>query len=201
MTREAVLVFGTYNPVTLAHIYLGKCVKALKPDADIIYIPSRRSFIKTWKQYDDNNIFSDEERIALLKECALAEGFGVDTLEVDEIVDGRTILTVEHFKKTYDNVYICMGMDKVLEFHKWYRSDELVADNKFLICTRAGQHISDVATDLVKAHIDNFTEVEMPETMQHISATAVRKAYLDNNLDSVNDLIPTPVYDFLKNRG
>ncbi len=201
MIREVVLVFGTYNPVTLAHISLGKCVKALKPEADIIYIPSRRSFIKTWKQYDDDNIFSDEDRINLLRKCVEAEGFSVDTLEVDEVVDGRTILTIEHFKKTYDTVYICMGMDKVLEFHKWYRSEELVSNNKFLICTRAGQHILDVATDLVRAHIGNFTEVAMPEAMQKISATQVRRAALDNDLDSVKDMIPKLVYDFLRKRG
>lgn len=199
-TTEAVLIFGTFNPVTNAHLELGKKMREVRPDADIIYVPASQDFIKTRKKYDDKNIIPDPDRIDILKKVVETEGFIVSTAEVEKKVDGITYNTVNYFKKTYQDIYICMGMDKVGELHKWYFSEELMSENKFLICTRENQHIEDVATAEEKKYLEHFTEVEMDVQSQEISATLIREAYNDGKLECVRDIIPDEVFYYLKNQ-
>lgn len=194
---EAVLIFGTFNPITNAHLELGKRMHEVRPEADIIYVPASQDFIKTRKKYDDKNIIPDPDRVDILKKVVEAEGFVVSTAEVDKKVDGITYNTVNFFKETYQNIYICMGMDKVCELHKWYFSEELMSENYFLICTRGNQHIEEVATDEEKKYLSHFTEVEMDVASQEISATQIREAYLDGDLERVRTIIPSEVFEYL----
>lgn len=198
MAKEAVLLFGTFNPVTNAHIALGDRVQKLLPDADVIYIPCNGRFLHSWKKLDGQQIFSDEERVRLLTDAVTPRGFQVDSLEVQGLVDGKTYHTVAYFKERYEKVFLCMGMDKVGEFHLWYRAEELLGENRFLICTRSHLHIDDVKTELVEKYRDHFREVSMEDDTQDISATQIREAFLEGTLDLVRDKIPCNVYEFLK---
>lgn len=195
--NDVILVFGTFNPVTNAHIGMGRAAQRVLPEARVIYIPSNGRFLHSWKNLDEKNTLSDAERAGLLRQAGAPFGFEVDTLEMDGTVDGKTYHTVEYFKKKGYNVYVCMGMDKVPEFELWYYSEELLRENRFLICTRNHTHIADVATPLVQKYMDHFQEVPMDCEMQEISATQVREAYLNGTLEQVRDKIPDCVYTFL----
>lgn len=200
MANEVVLIFGTFNPVTNAHIGMGIAAKRALPEADIVYVPSSGRFLHSWKNLDVQNTLSDEDRVMLLRSAAANYGFGVETIEVDGTVDGRTYHTVQYFKNLGKKVIICMGMDKVPEFHIWYKGEELLRENRLLICTRSNTHIDDVATELVRQYRDHFTEIEMGEDTQNVSATQIREAYLNGTLEQVRDRMPEVVYEYLRNR-
>lgn len=197
MANEVVLIFGTFNPVTNAHVGMGLAARKARPEADIVYVPTNGRFLHSWKNLDDENTLSDENRVMLLRKAVQAYGFGVETLEVDGTVDGRTYHTVQYFKDRGKQVFICMGMDKVPEYHIWYKGEELLRENRFLICTRSHTHIDDVATDLVKKYRDHFTEIEMDDANQDVSATQIREAFRNGTLEQVRDRMPSVVYEYL----
>lgn len=200
MAQEAVLIFGTFNPVTVAHVNMGKAARRAMPGADIVYIPSNGNFLHSWKNLDERNRISDEDRIRLLKGAVEPWGFQVDTLEVDGTVDGKTYHTVKNYKDRGKEVVICMGMDKITEFQKWYRGEELLGENRFLICTRDNLHIRDAATELVNRYLDHFQELPMDEQMQSVSATQIREAFFDGDLERVREQMPENVYQYFNEK-
>lgn len=200
--KNVILVFGTFNPITKAHLELGITASSVIPNSDIYYIPANINFMKDWKVIDKDRLFSDAIRIKLLKDTVEPYGFFVNTLEIDSIVDGRTYNTVKFFKNNfgYDNVYICCGYDKLEELEKWYKSDKLVSENKFLVFSRNNKSLSNCKNEFILKYLDRFIEITNRLDLQDISSTDVRHYYFNNEIDKIKDLVTEPVYNYLKGR-
>ncbi len=195
------MLFGTFNPVTTAHVNMGKAVRKALPESDVVYIPSNGRFLHSWKNLDRRNRLSDGDRVRLLREAVEPLGFRVDTLEVDGIVDGKTYYTVQYYKDRGKEVVICMGMDKLGELQKWYRGEELLRENRFLICTRGNVRLRDAATELVNRYLDHFQELPMQEETQNVSATQIREAFLAGELERARDQMPENVYRYFREKS
>ena len=198
--KNVILVFGTFNPITKAHLELGITASNVIPNSDIYYIPTNINFMKDWKVIDKDRLFSDEIRIKLLKDTVEPFGFFVNTLEIDGIVDGRTYNTVKFFKNNfgYDNLYICCGYDKLEELEKWYKSDKLVSENKFLVFSRNNKSLYNCKNEFILKYLDRFIEIANKLDLQDISSTTVRYYYFNNEIDKLRDLVTEPVYNYLK---
>lgn len=200
MTRRhsnAILIFGTFNPITNAHINLGIQSQKIIDDSDVVFIPAKDEFLRDWKGYDKESILSN--RLLLLREVISDNGFEVCEAEINGEVDGKSIHTIEYIKNRYgyENVYFCMGTDKVPELHKWYKAEELVGENSFLVFTR-GESLSDAMDEFTSRYADRFTEVVEDEKFYDMSSTNVRNAIKSGNIDSIKDTLPDKVYEYLK---
>lgn len=194
---RAVLIMGTFNPITKAHLELGIGAKKIFPAASIIYVPSNLSFMKDWKKVDDS-FLSDSERVQLIKDSiADMEDFSVMDVEIRGESDGRTYNTVQLIKQQYDEVVMVMGIDKLEELDRWFKADELFSENTVLVFERNGDNLESMMTDFIRAHRDNFVAAEMPEQYEYISSTAVRKAFETGDLSAIKDDIPGVVYQYL----
>lgn len=193
----AILIGGTFNPVTNAHIQMGVLAKRKFQDADIYYIPSNLNFMADWKNIETDNVFNNENRIRLLRQ-ALPDEFKISEIEIEKIVDGTTYHTVLYFKKSYEEVFICMGTDKLNELEKWYRVEELLFESKVLLFTRNHCGFDEGKTPFLKAYRHRFIEMDPNEACQEISSTLVRNAYYRDELASVQKMVPEVVYDFLR---
>lgn len=196
----AVLIFGTFNPITNAHVNMGLTAKRMIPDSDIIYVPARDAFLKGWKKYDDSSILKD--RILLLYSVTERLGFKVTDIELDGTVDGRSVNTISYMKEHpgYSDVWFCMGTDKLNEITTWYKADELLGKNRFLVFKRAGSDEA-IAGFRSGPYYDNFTFVDDPENLYDVSSTLVRKMIFDGNVDAIKDLVPPEVYEHYKGLG
>lgn len=200
MKNKAVLIFGTFNPITNAHLELGIQCKSLIPNADIYYVPSNLNYMKNWKNVDVN-LLKDGERIGLIKDVVSPFEFNVSDIEILKIVNGNTYETVSYFKELgYEEVYICLGYDKLSELHLWYKSEELVSQNNFLVFKRENKGIEDCECPLILQYKDKFIEVGGNSKYQGISSTIVRNAYYERKLDDVKDYIPNVVYEYLSRK-
>ena len=199
--KKAVLIMGAFYPITNAHLALGTACAASIKDADIYYIPSNSDYIKDWKGLMDNMV-PDSDRIRLIVQAVSSFGFQVSDIELRKIVNGRTYNTVSYFKNElgYEAIYICSGYDKLDELHLWYKADELISQNYFLVMQRDGKKINDCRDPLILQYKDRFIELEGADILQKVSSTKVRKAYLDGCLDSIKEDIPTNVYDYLNKK-
>lgn len=100
----------------------------------------------------------------------------------------KTYDVINHFKKIYpDNeYYIICGDDMYNQISEWYKGDEILKENKFIIFSRDNKNI--IYNDNIKyINIDGFED---------ISSSKIRK--MINNNDDVSNLIPSKIYEIIK---
>ena len=195
--RRVVLVLGTFNPITNAHLEMGILSASIVKDADIYYVPSNLKFMHKWKSVE--NFLTDDDRLILTNNVVKEYCFNVSDIELIGYLYGKTYNTVEYFRHDlcYNEVYICCGYDKLKELHKWYKAEELLEENKFLVFERTNKKLKDCDCPFILEHKDKFIEIEMEDRTQDISSTIVRKAYKENKLEEIKDIVPEIVYDYL----
>lgn len=127
---------GTFDPIHLGHIRLGK--EAIQQFAlDMLWVmPSPNPPHKTNKQ-----ILPYDRRIEMIKlAISNLEKFTISELEVYREGKSYTSETLEELKKRYPNIYFyfIMGADSLYEIETWNRpevimklSEILVADRKY----------------------------------------------------------------------
>jgi len=200
----AVLLFGTFNPFTNAHLLIGEIAKKQFPEYDVWYIPAKASFMSGYKKLDNNEIFSEEERFDLVR--GSIEGhkdFYISDVEFKGIVDGKTFNTVAYFRSElgYHDVVLCFGTDKVDELETWYHGQDLIRENYFLIITRDGESLESRMTEYTLKYRDNFIPyVKEKDEVDSLSATDVRRAIRDENWEFVRASVPAYVYDRLRSQ-
>lgn len=208
MNDSAVLVMGTFNPITNAHINMGKVAyeyfNSNNEDVDIIYIPNNFSFISNWKYIDkEDKIFTNESRLKLLHEVLDSNSnFIINIVESTQVVDGKTYNTVDYMKYLgYKNIYIAMGTDKLPELEKWYRINDILSENKILLFDRGEDTLDSLNIPFLKSYRDRFIEFNSNNNLKYVSSSNVRDAFYNNKLDNVKDAIPIEVYNYLLSKS
>ena len=194
MNRRCVIIGGTFNPVTVAHIKMGQAAKELLPDADIFFVPSNMEYMKEWKDIDSDAIFWSKSRLEFL-ELAIEgnEDFKVSDIEITGLVDGRSYNTVQYFLASYEEVYWGMGADKLTEVERWYRAEDFVNAAKILLFSRDNIVIDFNSSDFLREHKDRFREL-MIKLPGDISSSKIREEYASGELASVKHMLDERVY-------
>lgn len=194
--KKAVLLFGTFNPFTNAHLHIGMLAKEKYPDYEICYVPAKAGFMTGYKGLDESSVISQDKRLEYIKGSIKdIEGFTVTDIEFGSKVSGKTIDTISYFKEDlgYSEVILCFGTDKVNELETWYKGCELVKNNKFLIVTRSGEALSDVMTEYTLRYACNFTEI-CNDKYSHLSGTLIREAIFKKDWEFVKKNVPEYVF-------
>lgn len=193
MNNNTLIVYGgAFNPPTIAHVKIIKKLAETYHNNKIYVIPSNDKYITGWKQQYSPIPF--EDRLDLLSDAAIAadtynEQISYLGIEQYMITSGNTIDTVNYLKgMRHSNVAIVIGYDNLSKIKTWYRGDELLAENEFIVLTR-GKH-----SDNTKLRF-HFLQLE---GLDNISSTQIRDAYLNNDLESVKNYVPVNVFEYLK---
>ncbi len=186
---------GAFNPVHKGHVKLAEEVKT-KADLDkIIIMPSGVSPHKSSSSLVDS--------IHRLEMCRLAfegEDYIISDLEIKREGKSYTVDTVTELKKIYpdDELFLIMGSDMLLCFHKWYRYDEILSAVTICATTRQG----DISLDELKKYT---SEVLKKETLIidfepfECSSTEVRNALL--SADDASSMVPQNVLSYIIEKG
>lgn len=200
---KIVVVGGSFNPPTLAHISLAEEAKR-KVNADlVIFVPSKASYMRTWKEYQNSDIYSDETRRQTVLACE-CEWLKVDTCEMDGIVSGRTYDTIQYIKEKYhtEEVYFAIGSDKLTEIQRWARAEELISSEKFIVMQRNGDDVNSIimANSNLAKHTSSFLICDAKDKYQFFSSTLARE-YLTNKdpieREKARAILPESVWDIL----
>ena len=188
-------IFGSFNPVTNAHIEMGLAARnALGPDAQIIYEPASDRYLRSWKGYRETDILPEDVRLRLPYEAAKEQGFIVSSIEIIGLTDGRTYNTLAYYGLK-DSV-LCLGMDNIAELPKWYKWQELLKNMKLLIFRRKDQmrEESDEVQNVL-SYSCGYQIVDL-QGQNGISSTRVRDYYRDGWMEEVKALVPANVYAY-----
>lgn len=192
MTKQCVVIGGTFAPITNAHIEMGIRAKEKFPDADILYVPSNLEFISDWKHIPKGDIFfNDSTRFLFMRNVLQSHVFHALTAEVNKTTDGTTYDLVNYlrFSGHYDQVILGIGYDKLDEIERWDHYKQLLNNVHLLVFSRNNEH-RNIKYD--------HTWIELDSNFQNISSTAVRKAYYDNDYKLLRQLVPEFVFEYLK---
>ena len=197
------LIFGTFNPVTNAHVNMGIVANnTLKPECNVIYIPTNDAYIRNWKGYKDGNVLSGTQRVTLLSDAVSKYGFTVSEVEILGLTDGKTYNTISYF--SFDDAVLCLGIDNIPQMKKWYRWQELLHKVKLLIFYRKGYDKTDEFMDEIMDILSYSSGYEWANLEQNnISSTEVRKLYKERNIDRrsmdrLKEIVPDNVFKYLE---
>ena len=206
MARKLAIITGTFNPVTKAHIKLAMLAVKEIQDAMVIYVPAKNQFLKEWKHLDDSDIMSESERVDILSQAIKTYGFVCDTCEITGEVPGDTYNTLHYLAKKYgasiDETYYICGSDKLSEIKKWYNSDLLLREFKFLVVRRTNDKVERLINQdkFLSENKERFRILPGDEFFQDVSATKVRQAINTGSLTEVREFLPEEAYYYLESR-
>lgn len=124
---------GTFNPPHKGHARMIEALaEELKLDK-VLIIPNK---IPTHKRCDD--LADNEDRLNMCRMAFKNPIYEISTIEMDRESDSYTIFTVNELEKQYPDaeIYLIIGSDMFLMFHKWYKYRELLEKCKICVASR-----------------------------------------------------------------
>ena len=186
---------GAFNPIHKGHIKLAEEVKA-KADLDkIIIMPSGVSPHKS-----SNSLIDSSHRLEM---CTLAfegEDYIISDLEIRREGKSYTVDTVTQLKGIYpdDELYLIMGSDMLLSFHRWYRYEDILSSVTIVATTRQG--------DISLGELKKYSRETLRKDTLIIdfepfecSSTQVRDTLLSGG--DASDMLPEKVLSYITEKG
>ena len=124
---------GTFNPPHKGHArMIEKLTEELGLDR-VFIIPNK---VPTHKRCDD--LADNSDRVAMCRLAFKNPKFEISTMEIDRESDSYTIYTVNELMEKYpgDELYLIIGSDMFLMFHKWYKHRELLEKCRICVASR-----------------------------------------------------------------
>ena len=147
---------GTFNPPHKGHVrMIDKMTEELELDK-VLIIPNK---LPTHKRCDD--LADNRDRLAMCKIAFKNPKYEISTMEMDRETDSYTIYTIEQLKKKYpnDDLYLIIGSDMFLIFHKWYKHKEILDQCTICVASRN----TDENIQLLRAYAFEKLGVYMPK--------------------------------------
>jgi len=223
---------GTFDPVHRGHMALARAARERCKLSRILFVPAN---IPPHKQRQPLSPFA--HRYAMLALATAQEKeFAPSLLEGPEDSDPETtrkekpraerpnytIDTVKHLKQEFkkaDRLFLLIGIDAFAEIAKWHQAEALFRECEFVVASRPGYSLADVANAL-PASLRPRQEVTRPfhkqaatgdlvlsgvtvhlldEVYQPISSTAIRQAAAAGK--PLGRFVDPAVADYIKKMG
>lgn len=186
---------GAFNPVHKGHVKLAEEVKAKAELDKIIIMPSGVSPHKS-----SCGLIDSTHRLEMCRLAFEGEDYIVSNLEIKREGKSYTVDTVTELKKIYhdDELYLIMGSDMLLSFHRWYRYEDILSAVTICATTRQGdislEELKNYSRDVLKKDtlIIDFEPFEC-------SSTKVRNALL--SADDASLMVPQKVLAYIIEKG
>ncbi|PWL94691.1 MAG: nicotinate (nicotinamide) nucleotide adenylyltransferase [Clostridiales bacterium] len=186
---------GTFDPVHLAHVALGRAAIEELDLEKLIVMPARVQPFKQGKKTADNIHRKTMAKLAFMN-CDKAE---VSDYEMERNTVSYSINTLMHLKKEYpDNeIFFICGTDSFIEMDKWYRGSEILSRFSFAVSIRPGYREEELNKkiskyrQIYKSHI-----VKINADMPPISSSSVREKISAKK--TISDMVPPQVERYIK---
>lgn len=144
---------GTFNPPHSGHKHLARAIKENAKLDKIIIMPA---FNPPHKHSDE--LAEGSHRIKMCQLLFSEEYFQVSDFEASRQVKSYTIDTVTEFRKRYadDELFLIIGSDMLLSFHKWYRYEDILSCVTLCVATREDE----VSVSELDAYAKNTLKLE-----------------------------------------
>jgi nicotinate-nucleotide adenylyltransferase len=188
---------GTFDPIHRGHLALARAARERCNLSRIVFVPAN---IPPHKQRQPLSAFPHRYAMIALA-TAQEKDFAPSLLEAPEDFDSSgagkekaraakpnyTIDTVKRFKQSFkkaDRLFLLIGIDAFAEIAKWYQAEALFRECEFVVASRPGYSLADVANAL-PASLRPREEVTRPFHKQAATGDLVLKGVTVHLLDEV----------------
>ena len=175
-SKKAIGIFGgSFDPPHKGHVQISKIsLKKIKLKKIYWIITKKNPFKK--KSY-----FSLKKRIEKSKK-ALKNFKKIDVLYLDDrIRSSRMIKIIRYFRtiKKQNNLYLILGSDNLLKFHKWKSWKKIVKLTKLVVFSRKGYDRKSRESIVVK-YLNKKNIIFINNKLINVSSSNIKKNYLRN---------------------
>ncbi len=182
---------GTFDPIHNGHLIMAENVKDQMHLDEVMFIPSRIPPLK-----DAENISAPEHRLNMLRLAAKgSSSFKINDIELKMTGDEpnytvKTLLKLrEEFSAEQVKFYLIIGMDQLINLHKWKDPGKLFLLTEVVIINRPGYLIQQVENEYARRGIF------VPVPNIDISATDIRFRIREKR--SIKYLVPEEVEEYI----
>ena len=189
--KRIALYGGTFDPVHLGHLEIGRRVSQLFEIEKVLFIPAQMAPHKIGRP-----VTEPIHRYAMLALATQDDPrLAISTFELDAPDRRYTVDTVQHFQLTLGDdveLFFIMGADSWSEITTWREWERLLTLINYIVVTRPGYEPG-------TAHAPNifFTDV----VMNDVSATNIRRLAREGRMEELAGLVPGPVFEYIKKYG
>ncbi len=180
------LLGGTFNPIHFGHLGLAEECRKKGDLKKIIFIPS------LIPPHKGQEIAGAKHRYDMVKRAIRGnKDLVVSRVELDRKEISFTYKTIQYFKKKYSRsqVYFILGLDSVLEIHKWKKKNKILEFCPFIVVTRPGYQIQKIPFAIRK----KVKIIKIPKI--NISSSLVRERIKAGK--AIKDLVPLSVEKYI----
>lgn len=182
---------GTFDPVHNGHLIMAENVRDQMHLDEVMFIPSRIPPLKNAKDISD-----PEHRLNMLKLATEGNSsFKIDDIELKMPGDepNYTVKTLLKLREEYSaeqvKFYLIIGMDQLINLHKWKDPGKLFLLTEVIVINRPGYLIQQVENEYIRRGIF------VPVPNIDISATDIRFRIKEKR--TIKYLVPAEVEEYI----
>ncbi len=207
MTNRIVVMGGSFNPPTIAHLKLMQAAVDAVDACQGIFVPTAHEYVarKMKKQHCLQDVLSESIRVAMLQTfCEQDCRLSVSQLQMIKTERGYDYEMLEEIQSDFPDAEICFvtGSDKLYVLPRWHRVDELLGKFRILVARRGEDDLEKIreVRPYLAAHWDRFSVFDVPDEISTISSSAFREK-LHHSDESAKELVTPEVWEIMSKNG
>ena len=174
--RKSIGIFGgSFDPPHKGHVKISTIsLKKIKLK-EIYWIVAKKNPLKK------KPFFTSKQRLLMSKK-AVKKYKRIKVMYLDDkIKSSRTIDVINFFKKikNQNNLYLILGSDNLLSFHKWTSWKKIVKLTKLVVFSRKGYDKKSKKSIVVK-YLNKKNIIYINNKLINISSSSIKKNYFKN---------------------
>lgn len=198
--RKIGLFGGTFNPPHIAHKRLSDEMKDKLGLDEVIIMPT---FTPPHKEA--KSLAESKDRLHMCSLTFCDSCYRISDMEIKREGKSYTVDTLEALKKIYpdDEIYLIIGSDMLLSFHKWYRYEDILSLCTLCVISREDEKTAklliDYARDVLKRDVEKGEIIISHSAPVELSSTLIREKILKG--EDVSAYLEKGTYEFIKEKG
>ncbi|MBQ6256022.1 MAG: DUF1768 domain-containing protein [Clostridia bacterium] len=207
MMNRVVVMGGSFNPPTLAHLKLMRAALDAVDACQGVYVPTAHEYVekKMKRQRCPQDTLSESVRLDMLESFRKYDSrISVSRIQMLKTERGYDYEMLEEIQTDFPDteIYFVTGSDKLYVLPRWHRVDELIARFRILVAKRGEDDLEKIKEirPYLAEHWDRFTVFDAPEEISAISSSAFREK-LHSSDESAKELVTQEVWEIMSKNG
>ena len=207
MMNSVVVMGGSFNPPTRAHLQLMKAAIEAVDACQGIFVPTAHNYVvkKMKRQKCPQDTLSESIRLAMLESfCKTDARISISRIQMLKTERGYDYEMLEEIQAEFPGakIYFVTGSDKLYILPRWHRIDELLGRFHILVAKRGEDDLEKIREirPYLAEHWDRFTVFDVPDEISAISSSAFREKI--HKMDkSARELVTEEVWEIMSSSG
>ena len=214
MKENIVVMGGSFNPPTIAHLVLMTAAMDAVDASRGIFVPTSNSYVakKMKKLHTPEDVLGEFLRMEMLRSmCANDPRLEMSSIRLSDsdVSMKRTeivydIEMMESLQEEYpeSRILLLVGSDKLYILPRWHRINDLIEKFGILVALRGEDDLVQIkaARPYLAEHWDAFTVFNVPPEITSISSSLFREK-LNNGDESAMEIVTPEVWNMMNEAG